>query len=69
MVPNILMLCGALVWLAGEIFGVIRDGRKHKGIDTTSGWVWWLEHKWPLVRIVVAGAVALLFSHLVFHVP
>lgn len=64
------MLVGALVWLAGEIFGVVRDAHGHRGEpDTTSGWVWLLEHKWPVARIGVAAAVALLFSHLVFHVP
>lgn len=61
MIASILMLVGALIWLAGELWGVFTASRK---LDTTSEYVWWAQKKWPFVRIVVASLVALLAAHL-----
>lgn len=60
---NVLMLVGGLGWLAGELYGVFRKG---KGRDTTSEWVWWLEAKLPIARVLVGVFVISLFGHFEF---
>lgn len=63
-VPDILMLTGASVWLAGEIYGVVRDAHGYHGPpDTTSGWVWALEKRFRSTRILVAFGLVVLGIH------
>jgi hypothetical protein len=67
--PNLMMLGGAAIWLTGELWGVTRDLVEHyHGLpDTTSGWVWTLEHKWPFLRIIVCVLLLILALHFVIH--
>lgn len=62
--PNVLMIAGAVVWLAGELWGVFW-GPKGK-IDTTSGWAWWLEKKFPIARVFLGVFLLSLFGHVMF---
>jgi hypothetical protein len=66
--PNILMLLGGVGWLIGELWGVYRNSTKAKvGKDTTSQWVWWLEARVPLVRVLVGMFVLSLFGHFLWR--
>jgi len=70
--PNWLMLCGGVVWLVGELWGVHRNSGPHGNMDTTSEWVWWLEdHKWigMPIRILCGIFVVSLFGHFWAHTP
>lgn len=68
MIPNVLMLVGALVWLTGEVWGIVRNAHGHTGTpQTTSGWVWLLERKWSFGRMVVAAGLAALSVHFLLH--
>jgi hypothetical protein len=57
------MIAGGLVWLAGELYGVFTKGQ------TTSGWVWSAEQRWPAVRAVVAVVLVLLGLHFEARTP
>jgi hypothetical protein len=63
------MLVGAALWLSGELWGVFRDLVDHyHGLpETTSGWVWTAEHRWPFLRIVVVVLLLVLAVHFVVH--
>lgn len=66
---NVLMLVGGIVWLTGELIGVVRNRSRSPGglPDTTSGWVWLAERKWPAARIVVAAGLIVLGAHFLIH--
>ena len=67
MIPNILMLVGGLAWLAGELFGVYRNETvQNSGRDTTSQWVWFVENKFPIVRVFLGVFLVSLVGHLLF---
>ena len=59
------VMCGAFT--AWEVFAhfVARNKQEH----TLSNRIWALEQKYPKSRVAVAGAVFVLFTHLVFQVP
>lgn len=62
-VAIVLMVCGGLAWLAGELIGVHRQG---PGADTTSEFVWWLEkQRWvgPTIRALVLAFTLSLAAH------
>ena len=60
----VLMILGALVWLAGEL-GAVFTGKAET--DTTSAWVWVFEGKTGLAgRGVVLLVLLDLIAHLVF---
>lgn len=63
MTENILMIIGGLTWLTGELLGVFH---KSKQKDTTSDWVWYLEAKFPVLRVLVGVFALSLFGHLMF---
>jgi hypothetical protein len=58
---TVLMIVGGLLWLAGELYGVYHRSQ------TTSGFVWSVEARWPLVRVLVGVFVASLFGHFLWH--
>ena len=64
MVANILMVVGAVVWLAGELWGVFHNSKREP--DTTTGWVHLLEAKFPIARVFIGVFVLSLFGHLLF---
>jgi hypothetical protein len=57
------MIVGAAIWLTFELYGVATKGQ------TTSGWVWNAEKKWPAARAIVAFVLLLLGLHFEFHTP
>ena len=59
--PVVLMVAGALVWLAGELLAVF-TGRAHT--DTTSAWVWIFEGK---TRLAGRGLVFVVLVDLIVH--
>jgi hypothetical protein len=65
MIANILMLVGGLAWLAGELTGVFVKSKAKR--TTTSGWVWYLEAKYPILRVFIGVFVLSLFGHFMFH--
>lgn len=65
MTANILMLLGAVVWLTGELLGFFTDS-PHSPPDTTSGWVWFLQKRHPILRWVIGIFTLSLFAHLAF---
>jgi len=67
--PNTLMLLGACLWLAGELWGVWRNRRRHATLDTTSEWVWLVEWRWPLSRWLIVCLLLLLLAHFLWQVP
>jgi len=60
---SILMLVGGVIWLTGELIGVFTNS------ETTSRFVWALQKKWPIVRVVVAAFVVALGAHFAYHTP
>ena len=59
MVGAILMVIGALLWLTGELINVFR----RKG-GTTSEFVWWVELRFPLARVLIGTFLVSLVGHL-----
>lgn len=67
-IANGLMLAGALMWLGGELFGVHRNATvKDPGNDTTSQWVWAMEKRYWISRILVGTFVVSLLGHFLWH--
>lgn len=63
MSPNIAMIVGGLIWFLGELWGVKRGSDK----NTTSGFIWHLEARWPALKVLVGVFVVSLFGHFLFH--
>lgn len=64
MIANLLMGIGGGLWLSGELFGVyLNQKRRKRQNDTTSQWVWFVEKKFPVARVLVGVFVLSLFGH------
>lgn len=70
MIPNVLMLVGAVTWLVGETLGIVHNAKVHPKTgapQTTSGWVWLLERKFSFGRMLVAAGLGALAVHFLIH--
>lgn len=63
------MLCGLILWLTGELWGVWRNRRRHTTMQTTSEWVWLAEERWPFCRILLVLFLLVLLSHFLWRTP
>lgn len=64
----ILMIVGAIAWLAGELIGV----HSKRSMDTTSELIWWLQRqRWigPTIRALVLAFTISLVAHFQFGTP
>lgn len=60
MLANILMAAGGIAWLTGELYGASTHG------PTTSGWAWWAERKWPILRPFLGVFLVSLVGHILY---
>jgi hypothetical protein len=60
-------LWGLLVLFAGG--DVVAHFTKYKYGETVSASLWWLEKVFPVSRVLIGLVLAVLFTHLEFHLP
>lgn len=64
LLANLMMAVGGVIWLTGELIGVFSPG---KAYDTTSQWAWFLEQRYPIVRVLFFTFTISLMLHIVFR--
>lgn len=61
MIATILMILGGIAWLTGELWAAFK---KHNG--TTSDFIWSVEARWPVLKVLIGIFVLSLFGHFMF---
>lgn len=65
--PLTFALLGLVVAFAGG--DAAAHFTKYEYGETVSAFIWWLEGKMPVFRVVIAAGLAVLFTHLEFRIP